>query len=212
MFDLLFHRFVEEDYEDDDDENDEQSSMSVSSEEDDAGNSGGKDFASAFSDILQQKSSKEPILSMNTGFAAQIKKQKMESQITKKVSESRKALREQWHVECDAHNDAEKERMLRKVATRGVVKLFNAIKTQQRSFTEDKEVQSLSKDSFLSMLKQGGGTQKKIVYSKSKVALGNERGEEKKTPWLRDDFLNNEQEYEEKDFMREQSEQSDFDE
>jgi hypothetical protein len=40
---------------------------------------------------------------------------------------------QQWNVKPDAANDIEKERLLRRVSTLGVVKLFNAINVQQQS-------------------------------------------------------------------------------
>lgn len=61
-----------------------------------------------------------------------------------------------------SHTDIDYERQMKRIATRGVVALFNAINTHQREAAEDtsvtaREVKQMSKENFLSMLKASSG-------------------------------------------------------
>lgn len=95
--------------------------------------------------------------------------------VEKKVIESKKAIREQWHVITDPHLNVELDRMLKKVATRGVVQLFNAIHKQQDTFVEqvhhekhrleDKGFEEMSKNHFLSLLNKKGASDEKTSNS-----------------------------------------------
>ena len=76
----------------------------------------------------------------------------------------RKLLRAQARTRPESNLD-EREAALQKIATRGVVKLFNAVAEAQRgaeaaeletSASAKKQAAALSKDGFLNMLKSGG--------------------------------------------------------
>ena len=76
----------------------------------------------------------------------------------------RKLLRAQARTRPESNLD-EREAALQKIATRGVVKLFNAVAEAQRgaeaaeletSASAKKQAAALSKDGFLNMLKGGG--------------------------------------------------------
>jgi hypothetical protein len=131
---------------------------------------GGLDFAGAFQSILNEPLRNEPVLAKNMGFAGELKKRKMEVSVEKKVAEARKMIREQWKKKPDPHEAIEVERVLKKVATSGVVKLFNAINNQQKQQQQTdvpasdkaaRALQSLTRESFLGALKNAPTNSKK---------------------------------------------------
>ena len=83
----------------------------------------------------------------------------------------RKALREIGHVEDLSTHDAkalEYERIMKKTAQRGVVKLFNAIRASQLKVQEaisttkgvsrgerEQKIKEMSKEGFLNLIKSG---------------------------------------------------------
>ncbi|XP_028411666.1 RRP15-like protein [Dendronephthya gigantea] len=112
----------------------------------------------------------------------------------KVISQEKHQAREQNHVKPAPSND-EKERTLRRIATKGVVKLFNAVNKHQKDLdaklktapTEAKKakvLKSVSKSSFLDMLKSN---------SNETVQHGNDvnGNEDKASKWdiLREDFM-----------------------
>ncbi|KAJ1659989.1 pre-60S ribosomal particles component [Dispira simplex] len=128
-------------------------------------------FAQAMASILgtQLKGSAKaaPILAKNRAADRKLAEEKLEHQAIKTLNNERKKLREKGRVIPD-YSNASYEKRLRKVATRGVVKLFNAIRTQQTRgktahevINEDasrRKVAELSKDNFLDLLKTGNTT------------------------------------------------------
>lgn len=95
----------------------------------------------------------------------------MDYKARKIMSAEKKALKEKGRVIPD-FTTFEYEKRLRKVATRGVVKLFNAIRTQQKvtevavqnaadtrktlaSIEKAKSASTMTKSSFLDLLKTG---------------------------------------------------------
>ncbi|ESO94177.1 hypothetical protein LOTGIDRAFT_232439 [Lottia gigantea] len=104
--------------------------------------------------------------------------------------------------------DKPAERILQRIATRGVVQLFNAVSKQQKILDDqlmeagsserrkDKVVESLTKDKFLDILKGSADSssksskKRKSDKSKSKKnSDGNEEDENPKWSILRDDFM-----------------------
>ncbi|XP_078034808.1 RRP15-like protein [Augochlora pura] len=98
--------------------------------------------------------------------------------------------------------DRERERMLQKIATKGVVQLFNAVKQQQGEITKklaeagplgrkrEKVLKSIDKNSFLDVLM--GGSKSIRVDNDVKGEEQNEKVKQKeKETWnvLRDDFV-----------------------
>jgi hypothetical protein len=80
----------------------------------------------------------QPAGSLPVG-AAEAKQRKEEREQERKQRLERKLLREKEHVVPDAATDIQRERALVKVATRGVVMLFNAISQQQKHKSEEEQ-------------------------------------------------------------------------
>ncbi|KAF9925838.1 Trimeric GatFAB AmidoTransferase(AdT) complex subunit [Linnemannia zychae] len=129
-----------------------------------------ENMAEAMSKILGSSLRKAdvstPILAKSRGAERKIEEEKMEAKARKAISNEKKRLANRDRVKPD-YTGMEYEKKLRKVATRGVVQLFNAIKAQQKT-TEDltdkmrpittnakDKVANLTKASFLDLLKSG---------------------------------------------------------
>lgn len=108
--------------------------------------------------------------------------------------------------------DFERERALKKIATRGVVQLFNAIRTQQKDLDEqikdagpldhkrDEVLQSINKKKFLDVLMSGKRSKSEAVDKDEIKNESDEQSEDddgaatkRKSEWsvLRDDFMTN---------------------
>ncbi len=151
----------------------------------------GLDFAAAFASILAAEIKAEPVLAQNNGFAGELKKRKIEVAVERQVAEARRQVREQWKKTPDPHEDIEEQRRLKKVATSGVVKLFNAINQQQRASRDTalpastkmaRDYQQLTKESFLGALKTAPAASKGRQQPASGAA------------WLQADFEADEEE------------------
>ncbi|KAF9116800.1 pre-60S ribosomal particles component [Mortierella sp. AM989] len=107
-----------------------------------------------------------PILARSRGAERKLEEEKMEAKARKAITNERRRLANKDRVKPE-YTGMEYEKKLRKVATRGVVQLFNAIKAQQK-VTEDltekerpittnakDKVANLTKASFLDLLKSG---------------------------------------------------------
>lgn len=113
---------------------------------------------------------------------------------------ARKAKREQRErgIEDPATADFTFERQLRKIATKGVVMLFNTIQTHQakkrqqqsEANKEAEKVKAASKDSFLDMLKQGSKADPAGGVSESEME-DNDDPAAAKSGWgaMRDDYM-----------------------
>ncbi|OBZ88323.1 RRP15-like protein [Choanephora cucurbitarum] len=132
-------------------------------------------FSDAMTKILASSLSgsdkKQPILARSKGVERKIEDEKLDHKARKILSAQKKALKEKGRVIPD-YTTFDYEKGLRKVATRGVVKLFNAIRTQQKvtevavekaastrktrvAIEKAKDVSTMSKSSFLDLLKTG---------------------------------------------------------
>ncbi|KAI8984700.1 Rrp15p-domain-containing protein [Mycotypha africana] len=132
-------------------------------------------FSSAMTKILSHKLSgsdkKQPILARSKGVERKIEDEKLDYKARKILAAQKKAAKEKGRVIPD-FTTFDYEKKLRKVATRGVVKLFNAIRTQQKmtevavnnaastkktlnAIERAKDVSTMSKSSFLDLLKSG---------------------------------------------------------
>ncbi|CAG8566813.1 9752_t:CDS:2 [Acaulospora morrowiae] len=129
------------------------------------------EFAAAINKILKSSVNSSdrnvPILSRSKNIERLLDEAKLEYRARKAINIEKKKIASKDRVKTDfATIDA--ERKLRKVATRGVVQLFNAIRVSQKvvddavkevggrqKFTsgEAKEVANMSKDTFLEILK-----------------------------------------------------------
>ncbi|GAA5814472.1 hypothetical protein MFLAVUS_007969 [Mucor flavus] len=114
---------------------------------------------------------RQPILARSKGLERKLEDEKLDYKARKIISAEKKALKEKGRIIPD-FTTFEYEKRLRKVATRGVVKLFNAIRTQQKvtevavqsasekrktlvAIEKAKSVSTMSKSSFLDLLKTG---------------------------------------------------------
>eukprot|EP00112_Aurelia_sp_Birch-Aquarium-sp1_P006206 Seg169.10 transcript_id=Seg169.10/GoldUCD/mRNA.D3Y31 product="RRP15-like protein" protein_id=Seg169.10/GoldUCD/D3Y31 len=135
------------------------------------------------------------------------KLQQEEETIEKKAKAKIKSeFKEKNHVVPDRSN-ADKEVSLRKIGTRGVVKLFNAVAKHQKEIDsklkkvstevkKDKVMDSMSKSSFLDMLKTDSTSKKSkkesVPGTMQKKRTDKEEPSETQAPsWdiLRDDFM-----------------------
>ncbi|BFZ60045.1 pre-60S ribosomal particles component [Saitoella coloradoensis] len=139
-------------------------------------------FATAMSKILSSHlkahTRSAPILARNKTSAATLESAKLEAKARRALALERRALLDKNHVvdilprdEASARGVLEYEKALRKVAQRGVVKLFNAVRVSQVKADEardegmrrgvvgvDKRTQKvaeMSKTSFLDLIKKG---------------------------------------------------------
>jgi mitochondrial fusion and transport protein UGO1 len=113
----------------------------------------------------------DPILVRAKTQSQRLESEKDNYRIQKALSAQRKALRSIGHVEDLTTHDGkeiEYERMMKKTAQRGVVKLFNAIRASQikaeaalaqvkgipRAEREEK-VKEMSREGFLNLIKSG---------------------------------------------------------
>ncbi|RUP49975.1 Rrp15p-domain-containing protein [Jimgerdemannia flammicorona] len=116
----------------------------------------------------------QPILVRSKGAERKIEEEKLEYKARKTLTAEKRRLAAKDCIVPDG-STIEYEKKLRKVATRGVVKLFNAIRMQQKMTEEAvtlasskskisvttekaKAVSTMSKSSFLNLLKTSGGT------------------------------------------------------
>lgn len=120
---------------------------------------------------LKGSDKKQPILARSKGIERKIEDEKLDYKARKILSAEKKKLRDTGRIIPD-FTGYEYEKRLRKVATRGVVKLFNAVRTQQKltevavqnasetrktavAIEKAKNVSTMSKSSFLELLKTG---------------------------------------------------------
>ncbi|KAF9275292.1 hypothetical protein BGZ68_010890 [Mortierella alpina] len=129
-----------------------------------------ENMAEAMSKILgsslRKADASMPILARSRGVERKLEEEKMEAKARKAITNEKKRLANKDRVKPE-YTGMEYEKKLRKVATRGVVQLFNAIKAQQKA-TDDltekirpittnskDKVANLTKASFLDLLKSG---------------------------------------------------------
>ncbi|XP_029594025.1 RRP15-like protein [Salmo trutta] len=159
-------------------------------------------WAEAMAKILQKKTpeSKPSILLKNKELDKIREKEKKAILERKKQTDKKRA----WEMMCrekpDVVKDRENERNLQRVATRGVVQLFNAVRNHQKTVDEKvkeaggserrkaKLLSSVSKKDFIDVLRgTGGGSE---VVTKTETQMTGREAEEKPA-WsvLRDDFM-----------------------
>ncbi|XP_076827793.1 RRP15-like protein [Brachyhypopomus gauderio] len=159
-------------------------------------------WAEAMAKILGKKTpdNKPCILLKNKRFEKLSAKEKKEKLERKKQADKKRAWELMCRVKPDVVQDKEKERTLQRTATRGVVQLFNAVRTHQKSMNEKmKEVggserkkakllSSVSKKDFIDVLR--GTSAGRTRADKTKQLMAREPKEEKPA-WsvLRDDFM-----------------------
>ncbi|KAJ2827030.1 pre-60S ribosomal particles component [Coemansia erecta] len=120
------------------------------------------EFADILTSILGQdtRTSGAPIMAKNRTREKQITEEKLNYRARKALVEEKRALLNKDRVVPTLEN-FDHERRLRKIATRGVIKLFNVVKAQQSELTDINSTQTLqtekvaemSKTKFLDLLK-----------------------------------------------------------
>ncbi|KAE8288326.1 RRP15-like protein Ribosomal RNA-processing protein 15 [Larimichthys crocea] len=187
-----------DDNDDDDDDNVESDGEEAEDEEGDEGNASAG-WAEAMAKILGKKTpeSKPGILVKNKELDKVKEKERQEQLERKKQVDKKRA----WEMMCrekpDIVKDRETERALQRIATRGVVQLFNAVRKHQKTIDDQvKEVggserkkakllSSVSKKDFIDVLRRTDGKQERKTEKDAAPAA------EEKPAWsvLRDDFM-----------------------
>ncbi|KAF7708760.1 RRP15-like protein [Silurus meridionalis] len=128
---------------------------------------------------------------------AKEKKEKLEK---KKQADKRRAWEMMCRVKPDVVQDKEKERNLQRIATRGVVQLFNAVRQHQKNVDEKmkevggserkkaKVLSSISKKDFIDVLRGSSGCNTAAVKTE-KSASEEQKAEKPAWSVLRDDFM-----------------------
>ncbi|XP_053463894.1 RRP15-like protein [Nycticebus coucang] len=163
-------------------------------------------WANAMAKILNKKipKSKPTILVKNKELEKE--KEKLKQERLEKIKQRDKRL--EWEMMCrvkpDVVKDKETERNLQRIATRGVVQLFNAVQKHQKNVDEKvkeaggsvrrraKLVSGVSKKDFISVLRgMDGSTNETSSARKSSKAKQTEGKSEEGPSWtiLRDDFM-----------------------
>lgn len=167
------------------------------------GASGG--WADAMAKILNRKTpgSKAPILLKNKELEKEKEKLKQERLERRKQLDKKREWDMMCRVKPDVVQDKEAERNLQRIATRGVVQLFNAVQKHQKNVDEKvkeagssvrkraKLMSAVSKKDFISVLRGlDGGTNQKGSARRTAEARQTE-GKEEGPGWtiLRDDFM-----------------------
>ncbi|XP_051004057.1 RRP15-like protein [Acomys russatus] len=162
-------------------------------------------WADAMAKILSKKTpkSKPTILTKNKELEREKEKLKQER------AEKRKQLdkKREWEMMCrvkpDVVKDKEAERNLQRIATRGVVQLFNAVQKHRKNVGEKvkeaggsirkqaKLMSTVSKKDFISVLRGVDGTSENSPAGKTLKARQTEVKSEEGPGWkiLRDDFM-----------------------
>ncbi|KAJ3170568.1 hypothetical protein HDU88_008469 [Geranomyces variabilis] len=155
----------EEEEEEGDEAEEEDAGDAVAANDNDPRKTKESKLASAIGKILAgdlgAKDATRPILAKQKHLEQAINNEKLEDKARRVITAEKKKKIEVGHVVPD-HTTTDYEKKLRKVATRGVVKLFNAIRVAQRTAEEVKSdgvlknrdaAPVISKNTFLDMIK-----------------------------------------------------------
>ncbi|XP_075605399.1 RRP15-like protein [Balearica regulorum gibbericeps] len=163
-------------------------------------------WADAMAKVLNKKipQNKSTILAKNKKMEREREKEKQE-RLEKRMKLDKKR---EWEMMCrvkpDVVKDRDRERNLQRIATRGVVQLFNAVRTHQKNIDEKvkkagssdrqraKLLSSVSKKDFINVLRnmEGAKGSKNSAGKTTKSKQGEVKSEEG-PEWniLRDDFM-----------------------
>ncbi|XP_058389676.1 RRP15-like protein [Diceros bicornis minor] len=162
-------------------------------------------WADAMAKILNKKTprTKPTILVKNKELEKEKEKLKQERLERRKQLDKKREWEMMCRVKPDVVKDKETERNLQRIATRGVVQLFNAVQKHQKNVDEKvkeagssirkraKLISTVSKKDFISVLRgMDGSTNEKSLTGKNSKAKQTEKAEEG-PGWtiLRDDFM-----------------------
>ncbi|XP_065102469.2 RRP15-like protein [Paramisgurnus dabryanus] len=159
-------------------------------------------WAEAMAKILDKKTpeSKPSILLKNKELDKIKEKEKKELLEKKKKIDKKRAWENMCREKPDVVRDRDQERALQRIATRGVVQLFNAVKKHQKNMDEKvkdaggsvrkkaKIISSVSKKDFIDVLRAADGAHNPAIKKETETAVEVKAG---KPSWsvLRDDFM-----------------------
>ncbi|XP_041578029.1 RRP15-like protein [Vulpes lagopus] len=163
-------------------------------------------WADAMAKILNRKTpkSKPSILVKNRELEKEKEKLKQERLEKRKQLDKKREWEMMCRVKPDVVKDKETERNLQRIATRGVVQLFNAVQKHQKNVDEKvkeagssirkraKLISTVSKKDFISVLRgMDASTSEKSSTGKNLKAKQTEAKSEESPGWtiLRDDFM-----------------------
>ncbi|XP_007173587.2 RRP15-like protein [Balaenoptera acutorostrata] len=163
-------------------------------------------WADAMAKILSKKTpkSKPTILVKNKELEKEKEKLKQERLEKRKQLDKKREWEMMCRVKPDVVKDKETERNLQRIATRGVVQLFNAVQKHQKNVDEKvkeaggsirkraKLISTVSKKDFISVLRgMDGSTNEKSLTGKNSKAKQTEAKSEEGPAWtiLRDNFM-----------------------
>uniref|UniRef100_A0A8C6D794 RRP15-like protein n=1 Tax=Moschus moschiferus TaxID=68415 RepID=A0A8C6D794_MOSMO len=163
-------------------------------------------WADAMARVLSKKipESKPTILVRNKELEKEKEKLKQERLEKRKQLDKKREWEMMCRVKPDVVKDKETERNLQRIATRGVVQLFNAVQKHQKNVDEKvkeaggsirkraKLISSVSKKDFISVLRgMDGSASEKNSAGKNSKAKQTEVKSEEGPGWtiLRDDFM-----------------------
>lgn len=168
-----------------------------------AGTSAG--WADAMAKILSKKTprSKPTILVKNKELEKEKEKLKQERLEKRKQLDKKREWEMMCRVKPDVVQDKETERNLQRIATRGVVQLFNAVQKHQKNVDEKvkeagssvrkraKLISTVSKRDFISVLRglDGSANEKSSAGRNAKAAQSEASDEGPAWTILRDDFM-----------------------
>jgi hypothetical protein len=163
-------------------------------------------WADAMAKILNKKTpkSKPTILIKNKELEKEKEKLKQERLEKRKQLDKKREWEMMCRVKPDVVKDKETERNLQRIATRGVVQLFNAVQKHQKNVDEKvkeaggsmrkraKLISTVSKKDFISVLRgMDGNTNQKSSTGKTPIDKQTKVKSEEGPGWtiLRDDFM-----------------------
>ncbi|XP_006890636.1 PREDICTED: RRP15-like protein [Elephantulus edwardii] len=163
-------------------------------------------WADAMAKILNKKTpkSKPSILIKNKELEKEKERLKQERLEKRKQLDKKREWEMMCRVKPDAVKDKETERNLQRIATRGVVQLFNAVQKHQKKIDEKvkeagssmrkraKLISTVSKKDFIGVLRgMDGSANEKTSAGKNSKAKQNEEKSGDNPGWsiLRDDFM-----------------------
>lgn len=163
-------------------------------------------WADAMAKVLNKKipQNKSTILAKNKSLEKEREKKKQERQEKKMRLDKKREWEMMCRVKPDVVKDREKERNLQRIATRGVVQLFNAVRMHQKKMEEQvkkagsserkraKLMSSVSKRDFINVLRNMEGAKEgKNPAGKATKSKQGEVKSEEGPEWniLRDDFM-----------------------
>ena len=115
-----------------------------------------KGFAKAFSTILSRQvtDGETAVLAERSDLKKEVSDRAVEDKLRKQIRESRKAKRlNDGHVKVDVLK-RQQEKTLRKIATKGVVSIFNAVREfKEGNAVSTARVDQMPMDSFMELLK-----------------------------------------------------------